>query len=707
MLPRKTLVSKIIEAKDERVFRPKFSRPKLSPANSNILSSIKRLSKSMAAPKKRIAGLAAGVQKSSELHQRVVIKSRIVKMDDRGKELASANIQYITRDSVGIEGGAARAFNQNGLLNQAELDDFIKRGIDCRHQFRFIVSPEHGDRVDMESFAKDLLAQMEKDLKTVLDYVAVVHHDTDNPHVHIVVNGDDSKGNDLVISRDYISQGMRSRASVILTHELGLRTEKELQQVKEREVSLEKVTSLDRKLVYIEKQNKGINSKPGLVDLSLLKDNNNQRMIVIRNQLMGRLSKLESLSMATKVTSSLWEIDEALLAKLKTLDTRNVLFERVRTHSKQIIATNDIVLVHKDSAIGVPLSEPLSEPVTGKVIGKGLVNELYDKKYIIVSATDGKTYHAGLSLYSEKAGQEAKKGEIVTLGKSESNLSLKIERNVISLSLQNDGVYSIEKHRSAIKDKVLPNAVSVDEYLAVYRKQIELLTKRGLVQKIAEDHYKIPDDLENKILSYDKQQSQKYIPVTVDSVLSLREQVAAQGLTWIDKQIIAGKYPTLSEITPKNEFQKELADTLEKRVDNLVKLGLVERVPSSDKKIAFDDNLGSKLINLEMTQAAKSLSKQYGNYQSLDNAPVFDGNKVFYGEIKQIKTLTSGKYAVVDLGNGFTLTPLQNGMEKLQGKSIEIAIPHFKSIAGFDAKFGRTFVSFKSRENSLDRGLGL
>jgi type IV secretory pathway VirD2 relaxase len=64
---------------------------------------------------------------------------------------------------------------------------------------------------DLKAFTRDLAAQMESDLGTRLDWVAIGHWNTDNPHVHLLVRGVAENGSDLVISRDYISHGLRSR----------------------------------------------------------------------------------------------------------------------------------------------------------------------------------------------------------------------------------------------------------------------------------------------------------------------------------------------------------------------------------------------------------------------------------------------------------------------------------------------------------------
>jgi type IV secretory pathway VirD2 relaxase len=65
---------------------------------------------------------------------------------------------------------------------------------------------------DLRAFTRDPAVQMESDLGTMLDRVAIAHWNTDNPHVHLLVRGVADDGSDLIISRDYISHGLRSRA---------------------------------------------------------------------------------------------------------------------------------------------------------------------------------------------------------------------------------------------------------------------------------------------------------------------------------------------------------------------------------------------------------------------------------------------------------------------------------------------------------------
>src|SRR3546814_10716984 len=82
---------------------------------------------------------------------------------------------------------------------------------------------------DLKTFARDLVGQMEKDLGTQLDWVAVDHWNTEHPHVHLIVRGVRDEGENLVISRDYIKEGMRDRTRDLITNERSEEHTSELQ----------------------------------------------------------------------------------------------------------------------------------------------------------------------------------------------------------------------------------------------------------------------------------------------------------------------------------------------------------------------------------------------------------------------------------------------------------------------------------------------
>ncbi|TIU28722.1 MAG: type VI secretion protein, partial [Mesorhizobium sp.] len=177
----------------------------------------------------------------------VIIKTRLVRHHARGAPLA-AHLSYLRREGVTRDGEKARLFGPE--TDQVDGGAFAARCGDDRHHFRFIVSPEDAvDMADLKSFARDLMGQMEKDLGTKLDWACVDHWNTDNPHLHIILRGHADDGQDLVISRDYIKEGMRARAADLVTQELGPRTDLDIHRNLQRQVEAERWTQLDRQLV--------------------------------------------------------------------------------------------------------------------------------------------------------------------------------------------------------------------------------------------------------------------------------------------------------------------------------------------------------------------------------------------------------------------------------------------------------------------------
>jgi hypothetical protein len=58
---------------------------------------------------------------------------------------------------------------------------------------------------------------MEQDLGTRLEWVAIDHHNTDHPHLHILVRGRDDQGRPLTLDPTYMMRGIRDRSETLVT----------------------------------------------------------------------------------------------------------------------------------------------------------------------------------------------------------------------------------------------------------------------------------------------------------------------------------------------------------------------------------------------------------------------------------------------------------------------------------------------------------
>ena len=120
--------------------------------------------------------------------RRVMIKTRIVKLGAKGRAGVVTHLRYLQRDGVSREGMAGRVYDAGS--DEADAKAFVERGADDRHQFRLIVAPEDAAEYDeLKGFTRRLMTQVEKDLETRLDWVAVDHHNTGHPHTHVIIRG--------------------------------------------------------------------------------------------------------------------------------------------------------------------------------------------------------------------------------------------------------------------------------------------------------------------------------------------------------------------------------------------------------------------------------------------------------------------------------------------------------------------------------------
>ena len=229
---------------------------------------------------------------------------------------------------------------------------------------------------NLQAFTRDLMTTAEQDLGTRLEWVAVEHHNTEHPHVHVLVRGRADDGSDLVMSRDYIREGLRARAQTLVTMELGPRTDLEMRRGLEAQVDAERWTALDRGLARSAADNEGIvDLRP---DAALQPD-------AAHYARLGRMQKLELLGLATAAGPAQWTLSPDAESSLRALGERDDIIRRLhqtmgaRSPSDWIIA-----------------GEGAEQPVIGKLVARGLDDELKGTAYAVVDGVDGRIHHLRL-----------------------------------------------------------------------------------------------------------------------------------------------------------------------------------------------------------------------------------------------------------------------------------------------------------------------
>ena len=559
--------------------------------------------------------------------RRVTIKTRLVNLKQAGPRSITTHLRYIEREGVGRDGEPGQAYGPT--TDNADLVAFEERGREDRHQFRFIVSPEDAEQLDdLRRYTRHLMSRMEADLGTNLDWVAMNHWNTDNPHTHVVLRGKDDTGKDLIISRDYIAQGMRERASELATEWLGPRTELDIQQGLRREVNQERWTSLDRTL---QRQ-----AQAGVIQLALPTQDaraSQQRMLLI-----GRLQRLQRMGLAHESSPGVWAVHAEAEQVLRTMSERGDI---VRTMQRAMGG------VQRDLAVFEPGEN--ARPVVGRVAAKGMADELYDRGYLVIDGIDGKAHYVALNAKVEL--EQYLVGSVVEArGSAEVRTA---DKNIAALAV--DGLYRTDHHLMMAKVQATPER-DPKEVVDAHVRRLEVLRRAGIVERMAEGVWRVPADLPEQGRQYDAQRLGS-ASVELRSHLPIERQTRVIGATWLDQQLIGGASGIAG-----NGFGGDVREALRQRSDFLIEQGLAER---RGQRVILARNLLATLRGREIDAAAKTIATETG----LPHRAVADGESVT-GTYRRSVQLASGRFAMLDDGMGFSLVPWKPVIEQRLGQTL-------------------------------------
>ena len=566
--------------------------------------------------------------------RRATVKVRLVYLQQASGRSTVQHLRYIEREGVDRQGGPGHAYGP--ATDEADTAAFEERGRGDRHQFRFIVSPEDAEQLDdLRTYTRHLMQRMEADLGTRLDWVAVDHWNTDNPHTHVVLRGKDDTGKDLIVSQDYITRGMRERAMELATEWLGPRTELEIQRTLAREVEQERWTSLDRTL-----QREAVD---GLVHTERLAEPRLQRRRLL---LVGRLQHLQRMGLATETAPGTWAIHAEAESTLRAMAERGDI---IRTMQRAMGGRQ------RELAVFQPGQDDgeNGHTIVGRVAGKGLADELYDRGYLVIDGVDGKAHYVALPPRTELEQYPA--GAIVEVkGSTEVRAA---DKNIAALA--SDGLYRADHHLAIEQGRAKPGR-DPQEVVAAHVRRLEALRRAGIVERVAEGLWKVPDDLAERGRQYDAQRLGG-VAVELKSHLSIERQARVIGATWLDQQLIGGDRG-LGNLG----FGGEAKQAIQQRADFLAEQGLAER---RGQRIILARNLLGTLRNRELAQAAKDIAAETG----LAHRPAADGQRVA-GIYRRSVMLASGRYAMLDDGMGFSLVPWRPVIEPRLGQQIAATV---------------------------------
>lgn len=610
---------------DENDFKPRLGRIRSLPGSGAqgmkaFLKASRRRSPKASTASKRSAGFAGA--------RRVVIQAKFVRLSGKGMGLQRAHLSYLQRDGAGRDNERADFYNEKG--EDVDGREWLEEHREDRHHFRFIVSPEDGQQLDdLKPFVRELVGQMEIDLETKLDWIAVDHHNTEHPHTHIVMSGRRDDGRDLIIPREYLSHGMRERGSAILTRELGLQTEREVSAKLAAEIGQRKMTRMDRVLARQMREH-------GEVDLSRVKRNG--------EHYSGRLKNLRKLGLAEHVGGTRWSVDNQLGSKLAEIEYRDTIAARIEGAVRE--AGLDRIGAHQDGQY-TPY-----ESVRGRLLKIGRADELHNNAYAVIDGLDGRVHHFDLGT-SYTDGLKA--GDMIE-SKPRAHGALVMDEKIEKIAEGDDNrLYSPYMHRQ------YDPQVSKDT-LRRYQRRVDALIKANLAKRFSTDTAHIPPDFLDRVNEHFERLS-KRSPTIMRPLegMEFENQVQARGETWLDRQLAGDRSETIGHAGLGGDVRAAMGE-------RAVILG--QRGFTADRQATSlsTDEL-TLLRNEGLEYAAADIAHQTGlTYRALKQGDKLEGT------FKQTYKTPNTEFAIVQRGKEFSLVPWSKDLEKMRSQQIEITM---------------------------------
>jgi type IV secretory pathway VirD2 relaxase len=594
------------------------------------------LAKRLRGFKGRTRKYLSGDSSGRGMRQRVVVKAHVSRhKPGKARGTLARHVSYLGRESASADG-------KHGVFYDAARD-----GVDAkqeavqwaqdRHHFRLIVSPERGgDIPDMTSYIREVMRRVERDLDTKLQWIAVNHHNTDNPHAHVLLRGKQPDGTDLVIPRQYISYGIRDRASDVATELLGERSAQEVQLAKSKEVEAERFTSLDR---MIERH-----LENGKIDVSPSKHigyGTDDRRLV-----MGRLQFLEQMDLAHKGRGTTWQVEGDFKQALRELGDRNDIIKQLYSH-----LGNEAGRVERMLGGGEP-----SPPVAGIVIARASTDELGEDRFVVVRDGTGRAHYGRVR--DSEAYRDLDIGSVAELGAATERRRLVIDQ-IAAIAKANDGIYSPQLHEAYLRtsqsdatdrniDSNVRSAMSRLAFVAGFE---------GAGVRAAEGgEYTVDAEA---FAQFNKRTGQR-TDVRVIAEHCLAEQAEAHAATWLDRQAF-GQWPDAR--TADNPM---ILEAVQQRRDWLVQNGYAQRSTEN----GTTELLPGALENLAAEERADVAQRLFDKY-GLPVNELPQGGSV-EGKYHGTEHLHAGKLAVVVAEESVYVSPIRQDPDVGTGSEVSL-----------------------------------
>ena len=232
------------------------------------------------------------------------------------------------------------------------------------------------------------------------------------------------------------------------------------------------------------------------------------------------------------------------------------------------------------------------------------------------------------------------------------------DRNIAGNAGEDNGIYRPSRHLERIRDSFERQGKDPEAFVRSHVRRLEALRRAGLVERIDADNWKVPKDIVARGQAYDLSQGGDGLRIRTLSAIGLDRQIASDGATWLDRQIIA---EDRSEIRDSG-FGREVNKAISRRARRLVEMGLAT---AKDGNVRVPVDTVATLERQEVDRVGHQMARERG----LTYVPA-NASEYVSGRLAGVASLVSGRFAMIENGLGFQLVPWQPILERRIGQHI-------------------------------------
>ncbi len=441
-----------------------------------------------------------------------------------------------------------------------------------------------------------------------------------------MLRGVDESGENLIIASEYISHGLRERASELVTLDLGPRTDQEIEARLRHDVDQERLTAIDRPLLRRMDADRTVSAA----------DNDPFQQAVAA----GRLRKLKAMELAEDMGGGRYRFAEGLEATLRQMGERGDI---IRLMQRELTARR----LDRPGVEQVVETE-LREPLIGRLIRRGFSDEHRDRHYLLVDGIDGRVHYVDIG--RGDATPSIPEGATIRLESPALGVT-DADRTVDAVARANGGRYSIDLH-------LRYDASASQAYATAHVRRLEAMRRAGAgPERQTDGSWTIPEDhLDRAEVFALRQQRERPVALTILSSRAVSELVDIEAPSWLDRELASD----IKTAARDSGFGREIGSALAARRHWLIERQLAD---GDEQAFRLRRDALQELSRRELRAAGDRLEQELGK----PFVPSRNGDRI-EGVIARRVDLESGPHALIERSRDFTLAPWRDVLERNLGQ---------------------------------------